>query len=444
VRADGSDVSFQGIERCHEVTPPAEDINGDGHDSNFDACHEYSIFHCRQMTELPPSILKGSMREKECRGVLEIESKGFGFLRQFSKEFFRTQQDPYVSTAMIREFRLREGCYITGMAREKNRQTQLISVNDINGVSPSQYQHVLELTRQVAIAPEKRIRLETVDMTTRVLDLITPIGRGQRALIVSPPRAGKTVLMQKMAEAISRNHRDLEMLLLLVDERPEEVTEMERSVRAKVFASSNDRDFASHARIAHLTLEYAKRQVEVGKDVVILLDSLTRLGRAFNAGIKGSGRIMSGGIDARALEIPKRIFGASRNIEHGGSLTILATILVDTGSAMDELIFQEFKGTGNAEIVLDRDLADQRIFPAINIQLSGTRKEELLLGPDIEAHYRLRRALLEGSNREAMQGLLDYLRRFRSNRELLMHIESIGIEGAFGGNGGSPRRSRRR
>lgn len=387
------------------------------------------------------------MREKECRGVLEIESKGFGFLRQFSKEFFRTQHDPYVSTGLIREFALREGCLITGIAREKNNQVQLASVHDINGVSPSQYQHVLELTRQTAIAPDKRIRLETNDVTTRVIDLITPIGRGQRALIVSPPRAGKTVLMQKIAEAISFNHRDLELLLLLVDERPEEVTEMERSVRAKVFASSNDRDFASHARIAHLTLEYAKRQVEVGKDIVILLDSLTRLGRAFNAGIKGSGRIMSGGIDARALEIPKRIFGASRNIEHGGSLTILATILVDTGSAMDELIFQEFKGTGNAEIVLERELADQRIFPAINIQLSGTRKEELLLGADLEMHYKLRRALLDGTNREAMQGLLEFMKRFRTNRELLMYIETMNLDGAFGssgGNGSSSRRMRRR
>jgi len=199
---------------------------------------------------------------------------------------------------------------------------------------------------------------------------------------------------------------------------------MERATNARVFASSNDRDFASHARIARLTLEYAKRQAETGKDIVILLDSLTRVGRAFNSGIKGSGRILSGGVDARALEIPKRIFGASRNIEHGGSLTIIATILVDTGSKMDELIFQEFKGTGNSEIVLDRDLADQRIFPAINIQLSGTRKEELLLGNDTELHYKLRRTLLSGSNREAMQGLINLVRKTRSNRQLLSMIES--------------------
>ncbi len=383
------------------------------------------------------------MREVECRGVLEIEPKGYGFLRQFSKEFFRHQSDPYVSMAMIRDLGLREGCLVTGLAKEKGNQVQLHAVHDVNGVPPAEYKHVLELTRQTAIAPDKRIRLETHDPTTRVIDLIAPIGRGQRALIVSPPRSGKTVMMQRMAEAISRNHRDLELLLLLVDERPEEVTEMERAVRARVFASSNDRDFASHARIARLTLEYAKRQVEVGKDVVILLDSLTRLGRAFNAGIKGSGRIMSGGIDARALEIPKRIFGASRNIEHGGSLTILATILVDTGSQMDELIFQEFKGTGNSEIVLDRELADLRIFPAINIQLSGTRKEELLLGSETELHFKLRRALLEGTNREAMQGLLDFMRRFRSNRELLLHIESMRLENVFG-SAGPGRRPRRR
>jgi len=382
------------------------------------------------------------MKEIECRGVLEIEPKGFGFLRQFSKEFYRHQNDPYVTVTLIREYALREGCYVRGLGRTKNGQVQLVSLYDINGVPPSQYNQVIELTRQTAIAPDKRIRLETNDVTTRVIDLIAPIGRGQRALIVSPPRAGKTVLMQRIAEAITQNHRELELLLLLVDERPEEVTEMERAVKGRVFASSNDRDFVSHARIAYLTLEYAKRQAEVGKDVVILLDSLTRLGRAFNAGTKGSGRIMSGGIDARALEIPKKIFGASRNIEHGGSLTILATILVDTGSAMDELIFQEFKGTGNSEIVLDRELADLRIFPAINVQLSGTRKEELLLGPDTELHFKLRRALMEGSNREAMQGLLEFIKRFRSNRELLMHLDSMALDHAFG-NGGT-RRIRRR
>ena len=383
------------------------------------------------------------MREIEFSGVFELEPKGFGFVRKISREFHRDRSDVHIPAGMVNDLGLRDGCLVTGTAREKGKQVQVLSIHDINGVPPNQYKSVIELTRQVAIAPDERINLETPDVTTRVVDLIAPIGRGQRALIVSPPRSGKTILMQKMADAITRNHKDLELLVLLVDERPEEVTEMSRAVHGKVFASSNDRDFASHSRVAHLTLEYAKRQAETGKDVVILLDSLTRLGRAYNAGIKGSGRIMSGGVDARALEIPKKIFGASRNIEHGGSLTIIATILVDTGSQMDELIFQEFKGTGNSEIVLDRELADLRIFPAINIQLSGTRREELLLGDDTDKHYKLRRALLEGSNREAMQGLLQYLRRFRTNRELLDTIDSLSPGEFSGFNGGGGRRRRR-
>ncbi len=383
------------------------------------------------------------MREIEFSGVFELEPKGFGFVRKISREFHRERTDVYIPTGMVNDLGLRDGCLMTGTAREKGKQVQVLSIHDINGVPPNQYKSVIELTRQVAIAPDQRINLETPDVTTRVVDLIAPIGRGQRALIVSPPRSGKTILMQKIADAITRNHKDLELLVLLVDERPEEVTEMTRAVRGKVFASSNDRDFASHSRVARLTLEYAKRQAETGKDVVILLDSLTRLGRAYNAGMKGSGRIMSGGVDARALEIPKKIFGASRNIEHGGSLTIIATILVETGSQMDELIFQEFKGTGNSEIVLERELADLRIFPAINIQLTGTRREELLLGDDTDKHFKLRRALLEGSNREAMQGLLQYLRRFRSNRELLDAVDALSPGEFSGFNGGGGRRRRR-
>jgi len=360
----------------------------------------------------------------EFSGILEIDQKGHGYVRRFSRDYSSTPLDPFVPSSTIALYGLREGCSISGFAVDKGKQRTVQRIDTVNGMSPEHFKDVPELTRQVAIAPTERIVLETPDVTTRVIDLITPIGRGQRALIVAPPRSGKTIILQKIAESIHKNYRDLELLLLLIDERPEEVTEMERATNARVFASSNDRDFASHARIARLTLEYAKRQAETGKDIVILLDSLTRVGRAFNSGIKGSGRILSGGVDARALEIPKRIFGASRNIEHGGSLTIIATILVDTGSKMDELIFQEFKGTGNSEIVLDRDLADQRIFPAINIQLSGTRKEELLLGNDTELHYKLRRTLLSGSNREAMQGLINLVRKTRSNRQLLSMIES--------------------
>jgi transcription termination factor Rho len=387
----------------------------------------------------------GSMKEIDFSGVFELEPKGFGFVRKLSREFYRDKADVYVPTVMVRDIGLRDGCLVTGQARDKNGQWHVSVIHDVNGVPPNQYKSVLELTRQVAIAPDEKLNLETNDITTRVIDLIAPIGRGQRALIVSPPRAGKTILMQKIAEAISQNHKDLELCVLLVDERPEEVTEMERTIRGKVFASSNDRDFASHARVARMALEYAKRQAESGKDIVILLDSLTRLGRAFNAGIKGSGRIMSGGIDARALEIPKKIFGASRNIEHGGSLTIIATILVETGSQMDELIFQEFKGTGNSEIVLDRELAELRIFPAINIQLSGTRREELLLGEDTEMHHRLRRVLMEGGNREAMQGLLTFVRRFRTNRELLVAVSEMTPSNSISSsNGGGSGRRRRR
>jgi transcription termination factor Rho len=382
------------------------------------------------------------MREIEFSGVFELEPKGFGYVRKITREFYRDRSDVFIPMNLVRDLGLREGCLVTGVARAKGNQVQVASVHDINGVPPNQYKSVIELTRQVAIAPEQRINLETPDVTTRIIDLIAPIGRGQRALIVSPPRSGKTILMQKIADAITRNHKDLELLVLLVDERPEEVTEMERSIRGKVFASSNDRDFASHSRIARLALEYAKRQAETGKDIVILLDSLTRVGRAYNAGMKGSGRIMSGGVDARALEIPKKIFGASRNIEHGGSLTIIATILVETGSQMDELIFQEFKGTGNSEIVLDRELADLRIFPAINIQLSGTRREELLLGADTEMHFKLRRVLMEGGNREAMQGLLSYVRRFKTNRELLQNIDALTMDSSAGYNGGGRRRRR--
>lgn len=382
------------------------------------------------------------MREIEFSGVFELEPKGFGYVRKITREFYRDRSDVFVPMNLVRDLGLREGCLVTGVAHAKGNQVQVASVHDINGVPPNQYKSVIELTRQVAIAPDQRINLETPDVTTRIVDLIAPIGRGQRALIVSPPRSGKTILMQKLADAITRNHKDLELLVLLVDERPEEVTEMERSIRGKVFASSNDRDFASHSRIARLALEYAKRQAETGKDIVILLDSLTRVGRAYNAGMKGSGRIMSGGVDARALEIPKKIFGASRNIEHGGSLTIIATILVETGSQMDELIFQEFKGTGNSEIVLDRELADLRIFPAINIQLSGTRREELLLGDDTEMHFKLRRVLMEGGNREAMQGLLAYVRRFKTNRELLQNIDAMTMDSSAGYNGGGRRRRR--
>ena len=256
----------------------------------------------------------------------------------------------------------------------------------------------------------------------RVVDLFCPLGRGQRALIVSPPKAGKTILMQQMAHAISTNYPDIDLALLLIDERPEEVTDMRRSIKGEVFASSSDAERGDQVRLAQLVLEYAKRKVETGRDVVLLLDSLTRLGRAFNIHQRGSGRTLSGGVDARALEIPKRIFGAARKLDNHGSLTIIATVLVETGSRMDELIFQEFKGTGNMELVLDRSLANERIFPAIDLPLSGTRREELLFGPDVSSHQALRRTVARRSPREAMLAVQKLLAQYRTNHLLLERL----------------------
>ena len=367
------------------------------------------------------------MAEFEFRGLLEIDQKGFGFTRQMSREYAQSDSDVYVPRNILQQYELREGCILHGMAKEGKKSREAVELIDVNGIKADEYCDVPHFKDGIVIAPHERLVLETRDMTSRIIDLIVPVGRGQRALIVAPPKSGKTIMMQNIAKSLIENYPDLELLLLLIDERPEEVTDMERMLKAKVFASSNDKDFESHSRIARFTLEYAKRQVEVGKDIVILLDSLTRLGRVFNAGQKGSGRIMSGGIDARALETPKKIFGASRKIENGGSLTIIATILVDTGSRMDELIFQEFKGTGNSEIVLDRELSDLRIYPALNIQLSGTRREELLLGEDLEKHTVLRRALLNGTNKDAMIGLIDLLRKHRTNKEVLDSIHELAV-----------------
>jgi transcription termination factor Rho len=272
-----------------------------------------------------------------------------------------------------------------------------------------------------AVSPNEVIRLEgpQSDPAMRIVDLFCPLGKGQRALIVSPPKAGKTILLQQIAQAINSNYPGIELIVLLIDERPEEVTDMRRTIKGEVFASSNDNDYPSHVRLAQLVPEYAKRKAETGKDVVLLLDSLTRLGRAFNVNQKSSGRTMSGGVDIRALEVPKRIFGAARKLENGGSLTIVATILVDTNSRMDELIFQEFKGTGNMELVLDRDLANERIFPAINLGVSGTRREELLFGSDLQQYQVLRRTIARLSTREAMLAVQKLIRIYPSNSKLL-------------------------
>jgi transcription termination factor Rho len=311
---------------------------------------------------------------------------------------------------------------LTAQARvPPGKSPAVTTVTTINGLGPDTWGRIPEFSMLEAVTPHVVIRMEHPGCppAARIIDLFSPVGKGQRALIVSPPKAGKTMLMQQIAHAVSTAHPGIDLLVLLIDERPEEVTDMRRTIRGEVFASSSDSERGTHVRIAQLVLEYARRKVETGRDVVILLDSLTRLGRAFNLHQRSSGRTMSGGVDARALEIPKRIFGAARAVEHGGSLTIIATALVDTGSRMDELIFQEFKGTGNMELVLDRELANERIFPAIRINDSGTRREELLFGPDAQRHHLLRRMLARKSPRDAMLEVEKLLEQYPSNRKLL-------------------------
>ena len=360
-------------------------------------------------------------------GVLEILSDGFGFLRSADSSYLAGPDDIYVSPSQIRRFNLRTGDTISGKIRppkDGERYFALLKVSDINfSGSDSARQKVL-FENLTPLFPEERLKLEqgngsSQDLSGRIMDLVSPIGKGQRGLIVSPPKAGKTMLMQQLAHAISRNHPSIELAVLLIDERPEEVTDMRRSIKGEVFASSSDSEGGLHVRLAQLVLEYARRKVETGKDVVVLMDSLTRLGRAFNVHQRGTGRTMSGGVDVRALEIPKRMFGAARKIEGGGSLTMIATALIQTESRMDELIFQEFKGTGNMELVLDRELADERIFPAISLNLSGTRREELLFGDENDRHEALSRSLSRMRPREAMLAVQKLLEQYPTNAILL-------------------------
>lgn len=359
-------------------------------------------------------------------GILELDSRGFGFIRTLSLTLTQERSDPFVPPAVVRSHQLRSGVVLVGEAENvKGKSPQVRDVHSINGLKPETWRSVKEFSSLEAVTPNEVIRLEGRGLgvaalaSMRVVDLFCPVGKGQRALIVSPPKAGKTMLMYHLAQAISRANSQIDLLVLLIDERPEEVTDMKRSIKGEVFASSSDSERGSHVRLAQLVLEYARRKVETGRDVVLLLDSLTRMGRAFNIHQRSSGRTMSGGVDARALEIPKRIFGAARNIEHGGSLTIIATALIDTGSRMDELIFQEFKGTGNMELVLDRDLANERIFPSISLNASGTRREELLFGPAAAQHQALRRSIARLSPREAMLTVLKLLDQYPTNDALL-------------------------
>ena len=347
------------------------------------------------------------------------------FVRNLTLSLGANKSDIFVPESFISRYNLRQGVLISGSAANGNgKGLEAKNIDTVNGVNPDQWRTIAEFSQHEAVSPSEIIRLEgpASDPAMRIVDLFCPLGKGQRALIVSPPKAGKTILMQQIAHAVSQNNPDADLIVLLIDERPEEVTDMRRSVRGEVFASSNDNDLASHVRLAQLVPEYAKRKVETGKDVVLLLDSLTRLGRAFNVHQKSSGRTMSGGVDIRALEVPKRIFGAARKFEGAGSLTIIATILVDTNSRMDELIFQEFKGTGNMELVLDRDLANERIFPAINLGVSGTRREELLFGESLREHQELRRSIARMSPREAMRNVLKLIQRYPTNEKLLSNF----------------------
>ena len=358
-------------------------------------------------------------------GVLEILPDGFGFLRAPDYNYLPGPDDIYVSPSQIRRFNLRTGDTISGQIRspkDTERYFALLKVESINFEDPEKTRDKILFDNLTPLYPEEKIELEydQKNYSTRIMDLLTPIGKGQRGLIVSPPRAGKTIILQNIANAITTNHKEIVLIVLLIDERPEEVTDMERTVEGEVISSTFDEPAQRHVQVAEMVIEKAKRLVEHKKDVVILLDSVTRLARAYNTVIPSSGKILSGGVDSNALHRPKRFFGAARNIENGGSLTIIATALVDTGSRMDEVIFEEFKGTGNMEINLDRKLADRRIFPAIDINKSGTRKEELLLEADVLNKVWILRKLLQPLNGvEAMEFLLDKFMKTKTNKEFL-------------------------
>ena len=342
-------------------------------------------------------------------GILEVTAEGYGFLRGIDSNLSDSANDAYVSLSQIRKFALRVGDIVTGQVREPKDQEKYYALLKIEAINYKSIQEARErplFDNLTPLFPTEKLKLEydPMRLTGRVLDLFTPIGKGQRGLITAPPRSGKTELMKELANGITRNHPEVELLVLLVDERPEEVTDMERSVRGEVFSSTFDQPAFNHVRVAELVIEKAKRAVENGKDVVILLDSITRLARAYNTVTPSSGKVLSGGVDANALHKPKRFFGAARNIENGGSLTIVATALIETGSRMDDVIFEEFKGTGNSEIILDRNISDRRIYPAINITKSGTRKEELLQGSEnLQKIWALRSAISTMDDVEALK-----------------------------------------
>ncbi|MBP1749717.1 MAG: transcription termination factor Rho, partial [Deltaproteobacteria bacterium] len=378
--------------------------------------------------ELIFSILQAYVDKNENvygEGVLEILSEGFGFLRSTDSNYLPGPDDIYVSPSQIKKFGLRTGDTTSGQIRppkDNEKYFALLKVESINFDDPSVVRDKIIFDNLTPIYPNDRAKLETVHdgLSTRVMDLFTPIGKGQRGLIVAPPRTGKTMLLQSIANSLTKNHKEIYLIVLLIDERPEEVTDMMRSVKGEVISSTFDEPATRHVQVAEIVIEKAKRLVEHKKDVVILLDSITRLARAYNTVVPSSGKILSGGIDASAMQKPRRFFGAAKNIEEGGSLTIIATALIDTGSRMDEVIFEEFKGTGNCEIYLDRKLAEKRVFPAIDINKSGTRKEELLLqGDDLQRIWLLRKVLQPMNTVEAMEFLLEKLADTDSNKDFL-------------------------
>ena len=363
-------------------------------------------------------------------GILEVLPDGYGFLRSPDYSYLPGPDDIYVSHSQIKRFRLRTGHSISGQVRppkDNERFFALLRVDTVNEIPPDKSRDVVNFVNLTPLYPEEMIKLETHDkeFSTRVIDMVAPIGKGQRGLIVAQPKTGKTVLLQKMANAITSNNPDSKLIILLIDERPEEVTDMARSVDAEVVASTFDEPADRHVQVSEMVIEKAKRMVEAGDDVIILLDSITRLARAYNVVSPHSGKILSGGVDSNALHKPKRFFGAARNVEFGGSLTIIATALVDTGSRMDEVIFEEFKGTGNMELVLDRNLSNRRIYPSIDLQRSGTRREDKLIGrKDLSRIWILRKLMAEMTTIESMEFLLDRIGRTKSNREFLDSMSS--------------------
>ncbi|HEU0016726.1 MAG TPA: transcription termination factor Rho [Longimicrobium sp.] len=409
---DITTIKSKSIAELHEM---AEGLNI----SNYSGLRKQDLIYRIEQNLLDSEVvLRGE-------GVLEVLPEGYGFLRSQDWNYLYGPDDIYVSPSQIKRFDLRTGDTVLGQVRppkEGERYLALLKVERVNGDEPEKAKHRIAFDNLRPRYPDDRIRVESAsgDLSMRVMDLIAPIGKGQRGLIVAPPKAGKTILMQKIANAITENHPEVHLIVLLIDERPEEVTDMQENVKAEVISSTFDEPADRHTQVAEMVLEKAKRLVEHGRDVVILLDSITRLARAYNVTVPHSGKILSGGVDANALHKPKRFFGAARNIEEGGSLTIVATALVETGSRMDEVIFEEFKGTGNLELALDRHIADKRIFPAIDINRSGTRREDLLLNElELTRVYLLRNFLSDMPPAEAIDFLLSRMRKTKNNKEFL-------------------------